>query len=405
MWLPSQQASSCGTARAPVVCSVIHTRSSPFRGDGAPSANRDLCGNHKELTKACFAFLLHALACSHPHRRQLTPLRSSSSFRSLYWMDLLHLGRRGSASAAPGVTASGSGSGAGANNDDRHPYPTPSTSASFTSPEGSYELAYEVSPPVPATPATPGLAGAGSNPAAALAALNANPEHIPSLCVVSIRIPAAGSGGSGSGSGLLGLGGSQRGRAREASVSSTGGAAAGGLGAGITGQQYAGGFNASHDDQASSSNSASSYGGEASNSYPSNLPSLSPGPPSKRKALVSLPSMPSLPSVGLPGLGGGGANHGANAASNVTHKEQNAPTSKPKSAFRGTSSTFVKGYEGLPLSSRADKLWQSAEPRDVTLAVSTVGKSVLITDISPRAKSRVRRRAQSIRLVTPARAD
>ena len=296
-------------------------------------------------------------------------------------MDLLHLGRRGSASAAPGATASG----AVANNDDRHPYPTPSTSASFTSPEGSYELAYEVSPPVPATPATPGLAGAGSNPAATLAALNANPEHSPSLSVVSIRFPAAGSGGSGSGSGLLGLGGSQRGRAREASVSSTAG------GAGITGQEYGGGFSAPHDDQASSSNSTSSYGGENSNSYPSNLPSLSPGPPSKRKALVSLPSMPSLPSVGLPGLGGGGANHGA---SNGTHKEQNAPTSKPKSAFRGTSSTFVKGYEGLPLSARADKLWQSAEPRDVTLAIFTAGKLVLITDISPRAKSRVSREMQ-----------
>ena len=333
--------------------------------------------------ETCFSqFSSHAFTCSRPYRCHLSRLCCvSSSLRLLYWMDLLHLGRRGSASAAPGATASG----AAANNDDRHPYPTPSTSASFTSPEGSYELAYEVSPPVPATPATPGLAGAGSNPAATLAALNANPEHSPSLSVVSIRFPAAGSGGSGSGSGLLGLGGSQRGRAREASVSSTAG------GAGITGQEYGGGFSAPHDDQASSSNSTSSYGGENSNSYPSNLPSLSPGPPSKRKALVSLPSMPSLPSVGLPGLGGGGANHGA---SNGTHKEQNAPTSKPKSAFRGTSSTFVKGYEGLPLSARADKLWQSAEPRDVTLAIFTAGKLVLITDISPRAKSRVSREMQ-----------
>lgn len=127
------------------------------------------------------------------------------------------------------------------------------------------------------------------------------------------------------------------------------------------------------DDQASSSHSGSSYDnntGQAGNN--ASAPGQSPAS-SRRRPLMSLPSMPSMP---LPSLGN---NSGAAPGSS---------TSKPKSAFRGTSSNFVKSYEGLPFSGRADKIWQGAEVREVTLAVSTTPKSILINDISPRAKFR-----------------
>lgn len=90
---------------------------------------------------------------------------------------------------------------------------------------------------------------------------------------------------------------------------------------------------------------------------------------------MSLPSMSSMP---LPSLGSANNNGGTPAPS----------TSKPKSAFRGTSSNFVKSYEGLPFSGRAEKIWQGADAREVTFAISTTPKATLLFDISPRAKFR-----------------
>lgn len=232
--------------------------------------------------------------------------------------------------------------------DERLPYPRVAHPCSFQTPEGDYALSFEVFPPPPATPATPGV-----NTAAHLAAAAAhnNPEYPATLSTAVIRFPAA---SASSGSGLLGLGGSQRtGRTREASISQEP-------------PQLP-------DDQASSSNSASSYD---NNPNGQSIPGHSPVS-SRRKPLVSLPSMPSM---ALPSLG----SNSNNTASSSSHS-----STKPKNAFRGTSSTFVKAYEGLPLSARAEKLWQGVDPRDVTLAVFTSPRAVLIADISPRAKTRV----------------
>lgn len=229
--------------------------------------------------------------------------------------------------------------------DDRLAYPRLAQPCSFETPEGEYSLAYEVCPPPPATPATPGVSAAQQ---LAAAAASSNPEFPASLSTAVIRFPPS---STSSGSGLLGLGGSQRtGRAREASVS-----------------QEAPPL---PDDQASSSNSASSYDNNNPNGHP--MPGGSPVS-GRRKPLVSLPSMPSM-------LGSNSSNAGS---------ANPAPSSKPRNAFRGTSSTFVKAYEGLPLSGKAEKLWQGVDPRDVTLAVFTSPRAVLIADISPRAKTRV----------------
>ena len=240
--------------------------------------------------------------------------------------------------------------------DERLPYPRVAHPCSFQTPEGEYTLAFEVCPPPPATPATPGV-----NTAAHLAAAAAhnNPEYPASLATCLIRFPAA---STGSGSGLLGLGGSQRtGRTREASISQEA-------------PQLP-------DDQASSSNSASSFDNNP-NGQP--MPGQSPVA-SRKRPLVSLPSMPSM---ALPGLGGSSNGNASSSASSQ-------PSSKPKNAFRGTNSTFVKAYEGLPLSGKAEKLWQGVDPRDVSLAVFTSPRAVLIVDISPRAKTRVRTSARA----------
>lgn len=242
------------------------------------------------------------------------------------------------------------------------------------SPEGEYLLAYEVSPPVPITPATPG--GNATTPAAAAAALASTTNEYPaSLSIATIAFPAASS--TSGGSGLLGLGNSQRGaRNKEAAAAASAQASSDVYGSNIPGPSNLSASVLSQngqltDDQASSSQSSSSYDNNGMQGSNANVPGYSPAS-SRRRPLMSLPSMTSMP---LPSLGGGG---GASGTS----------TSKPKSAFRGTSSNFIKSYEGLPFSGRAEKIWQGAEIREVTFAISTTPKAILINDISPRAKFR-----------------
>lgn len=234
--------------------------------------------------------------------------------------------------------------------DERLPFPAiaaSSESYSFHAPEGAYELAYEVTPPPPssATPMVPGI----SNVAVVAAAQQAQQEWPSCLATAVIRFPPSQSTGSG---GILGLGGNQRSaRSREPSA--------------VESPQTS--------SAADESSSACSY--DNANALPgASAASLQYANSTKRKPLISLPS-----SVGISSLSSGPSN-----------AQQAPPASKPKSAFRGTSSTFVKAYEGLPFSGRADKLWAGQEYRDVSLAIFTAGKVIIIADISPRAKSRVR---------------
>lgn len=325
--------------------------------------------------------------------------------------------------------------------DERQPYPTlPVTlqhheHSSFTAPEGSYTLAYELSPPPPPTPATPSGNSIGGNAAAALAnaALAAIPEHPSRLVTATILFPPSTSSsyygsGSGGGGGLLGLGGSSQkaARSREASanhlqqhhhdpipipipgggqgtqstvnnsddVNARGGAGGGG-GAGM-----AHSLSTAYSPLDATSPPQGSYlGGHA----PLATPNVTQ---QKKRTLVSLPSMSSMPLSSL-SLTGGGSSSSNNASSNTNTTTNSsvgpssisgassstsgtsATTSKPKSAFRGTSSNFIRGYEGLPLNAKADKLWHGAETREVTLAVFTTPRYVMISDISLRAKSRV----------------
>lgn len=225
------------------------------------------------------------------------------------------------------------------------------------------------------TPATPG--GNSTTPAAAAAAaaaLASSTNEFPSsLSVAVITFPAASS--SGGGSGLLGLGNSQRAaRSRDTSTtqvqdlyqSNTPGPS--NLSTSVlsaNGQPV--------DDQASSSHSGSSYDNTGQQGNVANAAGHSPAS-SRRRPLMSLPSMSSMP---LPSMGNN--NNGATPGPS---------TSKPKSAFRGTSSSFVKSYEGLPFSGRADKIWQGQDAREVTFAIFTTPKATFISDISPRAKFR-----------------
>lgn len=272
--------------------------------------------------------------------------------------------------------------------DDRERLPFPGHSSrpehsTFQSPEGTYQLAYEIIPPSPPPPATTSSKDSNAAAAAAAAAANALPEHPATISIASITFPSITqsglSGGSSGGGGLLGLGGSQRNtRTREASFSAsvpTG--EAGGFSPLVQNQSIG------IPDEASSSTSTNSLqdsGGAGGSSHMQSLPSHSPAA-GKRKPLMSLPSMTSMP---LSSFGGGGSG-----------QPQTPLASKPKSAFRGTNSTFVKSYEGLPLSGRVEKLWAGPEPREVTLAVFTSGKAVIVADISPRAKTRVGSSQQS----------
>lgn len=227
------------------------------------------------------------------------------------------------------------------------------------SPEGAYQIAFEVIPPPPATPA----ASTGNTTAGIT---TATPEQSSSLSTATIYFPALQS----SSSGLLGLGGAQKAaRSREASVS----------------QDLPSFSQLSHQQTASTSDEASSLGsgspydhqsgaiiaaGPSGNQISGNSPA---GSTPRKRPLISLPS-----SVGLASLSG--TSSGIPPAS---------LTSKPKSAFRGTNSTFIKAYEGLPLSGRSEKLWAAPEPREVSLAIFTSGRLVIVADISLRAKTRV----------------
>lgn len=241
--------------------------------------------------------------------------------------------------------------------------------------------------------------------AAALAGLNN--EYPATLSTAVITFPPS---ASSSGSGLLGLGGSQRSaRSRDTTLLHT--HTQGGQD-GIQGftsmNTLSGSANNNNimnspvsapgmqdDQQTSSSHSGSSYSAAApfennnntltggSSSNPSTAPSPSG---SRRKPLMSLPSMPSMP---MPSLSSNGVNAGNANSNNAGNASAGPSTSKPKSAFRGTSSSFVKAYEGLPLSGRAEKIWQSnLEAREVTLAIYTTPRATLLADISPRAKFR-----------------
>lgn len=243
--------------------------------------------------------------------------------------------------------------------DEWLPYPSHTSApgySTFLSPEGSYTLAYEVLPPPPPTP----IGSGNNNAAAALAAAHALQEHPATFVTAIVTFPPITQS-----SGLLGLGSSQKTtRAREASFSTDASSFSP-----LTQNASLG-----PSDEASSSTSTNSL--QDSGPGSSQMQSMLGQSPvaGKRRPLMSLPSMPSMP------LSSFGNNSG----------QASTPlTSKPKNAFRGTTSTFVKSYEGLPLSARVDKLWAGQDAREVTLAAFTCGKTVFISDISLRAKSRV----------------
>ncbi|KAK9894675.1 WD40 repeat-like protein [Cystobasidium minutum MCA 4210] len=266
--------------------------------------------------------------------------------------------------------------------DDRgNPYPAiaPHPQSSFSSPEGEYLLAYEVSPPVPITPATPGGNATSAAAAAASAAALASTtnEYPASLSIAVVTFPANSS--TSGGSGLLGgLGNSQRNARNIKDTASAQGQDGYGSNAPPTPSNLSTSMLSANgqvsDDQTSSQHSGSSYDNNMGQTGSiATAPGQSPAS-SCRRPLMSLPSMSSMPLSSM-NINNSGAT-------------TSASTSKPKSAFRGTSSNFVKSYEGLPFSGRAEKIWQGAEAREVTLAVSTTPRAILINDISPRAKFR-----------------
>lgn len=248
--------------------------------------------------------------------------------------------------------------------DDRLAYPpllseAPAEYGSFHTPEGDYNLVYEVGPLPPSTPLSPQIASqAGTQPSPI-------PDHPAHLTTAVLYFPGSAPSqyhhASNGNTSILGLGGQQRSntsRNRDASTSHDG----------YAGGHQAGASSSSNAEEASSTASGSSY-----SPLDSNLP-IQPQPSSgqRKRPLVSLPSLSTVPI----------------SMSTNSPISANPTSSKPKSAFRGTTSNFVKMYEGLPISAKADKLWGGADAREVILAIFTSTKGVHIMDISPRAKSR-----------------
>lgn len=221
---------------------------------------------------------------------------------------------------------------------------------SFTAPEGSYKLLFELNAPAP------GNASAAATPTTGVQLPPAPlvPEYPASLCTAVLYFP--GNAQPIGGGTILGLGNSQR-----ASK--------------IKDDQHTSQHNNNNEDVASTASGSTASGPDGAPSHQPWAGTPVNGQPqaaAKKKPLVSLPSLAAVPSV----------------LSSSSPAPSSATTSKPKSAFRGTTSTFVKMYEGLPLSSRSDRLWGGSEAREATLAVFTTPRAVLIVDISPRTKNR-----------------
>lgn len=234
---------------------------------------------------------------------------------------------------------------------------------------GVYTLVSTLSPAASSTQGsstahfTPSAAAAtpapgGQNVVAALEQANAPPAYPSRLAVVAVQLPKAGAGLSGLG---MSIG---RGRGKDAEAGPT----TPGLSAGDTANPL--------DSLAGSGNGGAA--GTTSGQAPS-----SPVP--KRKPLTSSFSM-------LGGLSLASGEGGAVA------------TSRPARAFKGSSSSFIRSWEGLPLSQvQLKAIAESNAGRDTIFGIQTLGKAIVWSEIGQGKKVR---RQPSIALSRPqGRAD
>ncbi|GJN88567.1 hypothetical protein Rhopal_001533-T1 [Rhodotorula paludigena] len=227
----------------------------------------------------------------------------------------------------------------------------------FAAPEGVYTLVSTLIPAASSTQGsstahfTPSAAAAtpapgGQNVVAALEQANAPPAYPSRLAVVAVQLPKAGAGLSGLG---MSIG---RGRGKDAEAGPT----TPGLSAGDAVNPL--------DSLAGSGN------GGAAGTTNGQAPS-SPVP--KRKPLTSSFSM----------LGGLSLASGEGAA---------VATSRPARAFKGSSSSFIRSWEGLPLSQvQLKAIAESNAGRDTIFGFQTLGKAIVWSEIGQGKKDALAR--------------
>ncbi|GAA5851327.1 hypothetical protein JCM9279_001106 [Rhodotorula babjevae] len=227
----------------------------------------------------------------------------------------------------------------------------------FTAPEGVYTLVSSLNVPAPGAPsassspftpsggpAPPASAGLGGPAAPAPEQPPAPPSHPARLAVVAVQLPSkeGGAGGGGAG-GMSGLGMSiGRGKGRDDAAGATAIPGAGGDGA------------AGYGDGGMSGGGAGPGGPNGQGGAPS-----SPVP--KRKPLTSSFSM----------LGG------------LALAAEGATTSRPARALKGSSSSFVRSWEGLPLSQvQLRGIGDANAGRDTIFGFQTIGKTLVMSEIA-----------------------
>ncbi|KAK4058932.1 hypothetical protein OIO90_000378 [Microbotryomycetes sp. JL221] len=109
----------------------------------------------------------------------------------------------------------------------------------------------------------------------------------------------------------------------------------------------------------------------------------------KRKPLTSSFSIPTLSSLSNNGTNNNNNNNNGNngngtITATTSSSDQTPTTSRPSRQFRGTSSSFVRSWEGIPLSNQQLKTISEANVgREVVFGFWTQGKSVVWSEIMP----------------------
>ncbi|KAI5477544.1 catabolite repression protein creC [Pseudohyphozyma bogoriensis] len=223
----------------------------------------------------------------------------------------------------------------------------------FTPPEGTYTLVKTLEPPVNGPPPTPQI---GAPPPSAEAPPAPPPPHPARLAVASIQFPIRTEASTGLGL-SMGLGGRQA-KASKDPAETVAPLASPGMGAGgplspTAGVVELGGAGAGDATASPSLGASTSTNGNA------------PRPGLKRKAFGSSFSIPTLNVLARPG-------------GNSTE------TSRPTRQFRGTTSSFVRSWEGLPIPQGVWKgICEANEGKRALFGGYTCGKGVVVAELTP----------------------
>lgn len=270
--------------------------------------------------------------------------------------------------------------------------------SSFVAPEGPYSKVFDLHIPLPPVAPSGSSNAPSAGPAPTNTSSNADPQapppplpaHPSQLVSITVRYacpqPSTGHGGF--------LGGGKR--QREQSALALDSPASPTLGQTMQALPSLGPDASPHYDSSSVHSSEDPTNNGSTSSGPPALP-LPASPAVGHSSPIVIPGSTGLPAqpsaaaplpkrrttLGLSSLSSLGASMGSGGASQ--------PASRPKAAFKGTNSTFIKSSEGLPLAPQVLRSLASPDvgsPTDTkevdrTFAVHTTGKMVVFSEMSP----------------------